>query len=216
MISLILISLQLLFGINNGFENQLKQYLDAKLSFYEKYEFSIEPVKAAYAKIEIDDQREFKLNRNYGLVPVIVYDRRNKQSSSLITVKLKLFKKVLVANQDIGKDELISQFQFNEELREVTSIRGTSFYAGETVDMLKTKVRINSGSVLTKESTEAIPDVDNNDRLILHAGKNGVDITTEVTAREKGAVGNIIRVVSSDNKIYRAKIIDKYNVILVE
>jgi len=216
MITLILIALQFYLGIGNSFEQELKNYLDKVLKAYDKYEYSIESIKGSYSKIEIDNQREFRLNRNFGVVPINLIDRNNRSSSSFISVKLKLYKKVLVAVQDINRDELISQFQFTEEIREITSLKGIPFYDGEVVDQLKSKTRINAGSVLLKEQTENIPDVENNDRLTLHVGRNGVDITTDVTAREKGSIGDIIRVVNGENKIFRARIIDKFNVLLIE
>jgi flagella basal body P-ring formation protein FlgA len=64
--------------------------------------------------------------------------------------------------------------------------------------------------------TEGVPDIENNQRVTLHAGKNGVDISLDVTTREKGFIGDIIRVVTPENKILRAIIIDKNNVVIEE
>lgn len=216
MLIVFIIALQLFTGINKSFEQQLKNYLDLQLRSYDRYEFSVDKVNGTYSKIEIDTQREFRLNRNYGMVPIVLIDQNNRTSLSFVSVRLRLFKKVLVATQDINRDEMISQFQFAVDVCEITNIKGTPFVEGENVDQLKTKTRISAGSVLLKEQTESIPDVENSDRLILHAGRNGVDITTDVIAREKGRIGDIIRVVNSENKIFRARIIDNFNVLLIE
>jgi len=216
MLIVFIIALQLFTGINKSFEQQLKNYLDLQLRSYDRYEFSVDKVNGTYSKIEIDTQREFRLNRNYGMVPIVLIDQNNRTSLSFVSVRLRLFKKVLVATQDVNRDEMISQFQFAVDVCEITNIKGTPFVEGENVDQLKTKTRISAGSVLLKEQTESIPDVENSDRLILHAGRNGVDITTDVIAREKGRIGDIIRVVNSENKIFRARIIDNFNVLLIE
>lgn len=216
MFGILLILFQLNLGSDKAFESQLKNYLDRKLAEYERYEYEITELPKNYFKIELDDERELKLNKNYAIVPVRVYDKNNRSSRSLITLKVKLFKKVLVAAQDIEREQPLSDFQFVEKLYDITLIRGNPVLNSESLIGKRSKVKIKNGSILIDEMTESIPDVFLNERLILHAGSNGVDISTEVTAREEGKIGDIIRVVTNDNKIFKAKIIDKFNVSLIE
>jgi flagella basal body P-ring formation protein FlgA len=205
-----------LFTGNSGFETELQKYIYKYFASYEKIEFQVTDNISVASKIIIDEEREPRLNKNTLLIPVKLISRNKSESKSFITLKVKFYKTVLVANQDIQKDELISNNQFRRELKEVSQLNGTLFNEDDFPVATKSRVRIREGNILLNEMIEKNPDVLPNERLILHAGRNGVDITTEVVSREKGNIGDIIRVVSDQKKIFSAKIIDKYNVLLIE
>ncbi len=216
MISSLLILMQIFFNADKAFESQLKNYLDEKFASFVKYEYQISEMPKNYFRLELDYDREFKLNKKYAFVPVKVYDRKNSASLSLITLKIKLFQNVLVALEDISRNELLSENHFTKKLVDVTNLRGKAVQSIDFNESFRAKSIIKNGSVLVEELIEPVPDVLYNEKLILHAGRNGVDISTEVTAREEGRIGDVIRVVTSDNKLFKAKIIDKYNVSLIE
>ncbi|MDH7604767.1 MAG: flagellar basal body P-ring formation chaperone FlgA [Melioribacter sp.] len=216
MISSLLILLQIFVNSDKVFESQLKNYLDEKFASYVKYEYQISELPKNYFKIELDYDREFRLNKNYAFVPVKIYDRKNRASLSIVTLKIKLYQYVLVALKDISRNELLSENQFTKKLIDVTNIRGKIVQRIDFSEVFRSKAIIKNGSVLIEELIEPVPDVFYNEKLILHAGRNGVDISTEVTAKEEGRIGDVIRVVTSDNKLFKAKIIDKYNVSLIE
>lgn len=215
MIAAFLVILNMFAG-NSGFETDLQKYLAKTFSSYEKIEFQIEDKLIMNSRIVIDDNREARLNKNLVYVPVKLISRNKSESNSFVTVRVKLFRTVLVSNQDIQKDEMLSSFQFRKELKDVALLNGTVFSDEELPVASKSKIKIKEGMVLLNEMFEKNPDVLPNDRLVLHVGRNGVDITTEVTSREKGSIGDIIRVLSDQKKIFTAKIIDKYNVLLIE
>lgn len=216
MISSLLILLQISVNSDKAFETQLKNYLDEKFASYVKYEYQISELPKNYFKIELDYDREFRLNKNYAFVPVKIYDRKNRASLSLITLKIKLYQYVFVALKDISRNELLSEDKFTQKLIDVTKMRGKVVQHIDFREVFRTKAIIKNGSVLVEELIEPVPDVFYNEKLILHAGRNGVDISTEVTAKEEGRIGDVIRVVTNDNKLFKAKIIDKYNVSLIE
>lgn len=214
MLGIFLIAFQILFAGGRDFDNKLRMFLDSKFAAYEKYEYEIAEMPKNISKIEIDENREIRINKNYAYVPVKFFYNDSKPYSSFITLKVRLFEKVLVANQAIGKGELLSSFQFNEEIKDAANIKGTPLHELGTILVCKTNLK--EGMVLIKEYTEAAPDVDHDERLILHSGKNGVVVSLEVTSRERGRIGDVVRVVSADKKIFKAKIIDKYNAVLID
>ncbi len=213
--AVILLIINFLFG-SNQFNEQLKKHLDDLFRDYELYEYEIAETAVNYSRMEIDLTRETRVNKNYCLVPVILYDRNKRSSQSFISLKVKLYKKVLTANQKIHRGEILSSAYFNESMKEVTSIKGTPLNQLYETSQLKSRVDIRENSVLVKEMTESLPDININERLILHTGQNGVDITTDVTARENGNIGDVIRVVTDQKKIFKAKVFDKYNATLIE
>lgn len=216
MISLLIILLQIFSQSNKQFETQLKNYLDEKLSTWDSYEYEITGMPKNYFRLELDYDREFIINKNNATVPVKLYDKRNNVSLSIVTLKIKLYKKVLVAIQEINRNEQLSSTYFERKVIDITNIRGKPISDLNFTEGYRAKTKIKRGSVLIEELIEQIPDIFYNDKIILHAGRNGVDISTEVIAKEEGKIGDVIRVVTNDNKIFKAKIIDKYNVSLIE
>lgn len=215
MLSVLLIILNLFSGTTQS-ESNLQKYLSKLFSNYDKFEYQTDFKSNSFTQYIIDNERESRLNKNILLVPVKLYDRKNNVSNSFITLKVKLYKAVMVANHDIQRNEMLSSYQFRRELVDVTLIKGLPVTEDEYLIASRSKVKIKENAVLVKEMLETVPDVAINERLILHAGKNGVDVTLDVTARENGSIGDLIRVIADNKKIFTAKIIDKYNVLLIE
>ena len=63
---------------------------------------------------------------------------------------------------------------------------------------------------------EPVPIVSKGDKIILHTGRTGVDISIDVIARQDGCAGDVISVYANGSKLYKGKIVDKNNLTLVE
>ncbi len=213
--TLFLILISFLLGEGKNFDLQLKAYLDNKLSGYTKYEFQIMQSLEKFARIEINTEKKLKIVKNYGYLPVTLYDKDNNASSSLLTIKLKLFKNVLVASQAINRSEELMDSMFTEKNIDISLLTGKPIDPAEDILDHRSRVFIKEGDILRKEMIEPIPVVNKGDSIVLHAGKNGVDVTVDCIARQEGCIGDVISV-QSVNKLYKAKIIDKYNLMLVE
>lgn len=213
--SILLILFSFLFVSQNSIENELRDYLLKRFSDCEKLEYEIAS-NIKLSTIEgIDYSREYSVNKNIVTIPVLL--RKNQSTAnSYLSVKIKLYKTVLVAAENIDRNEILFNNNFRKEVKDVSILNGTPISELDNNSGLVSKLYIRQGSVLLREMTEGIPDIENNQRVTLHAGKNGVDISLDVTTREKGFIGDIIRVVTPENKILRAKIIDKNNVVIEE
>ena len=215
MLSLISILLTVIIGGNKTFDAQLKNYLDARLKSYVRYEYQIIRLPNSYSKIEIDKQREFKINKNYGFVPVDIYTKQNLVSTGLVTVRLKLFKEVLVASEKINREQTLAPSMFAKEVENVANFEGSLFINSNELSAYRSKLVIRKGAVLINDLIEPVPVVNVGDKMILHTGRNGVDVSIDVNARQEGCVNDIISV-QSEGKIFKAKIIDQYNLMLEE
>ncbi|MBI5730132.1 MAG: flagellar basal body P-ring formation protein FlgA [Ignavibacteriales bacterium] len=213
--TLFLILISFVFGEGKNFDSQLIAYLDKKLSNYTKYEFQIMQSFKKFAKIEINTEKKFKIVKNYGYLPVTLYDKDNNASSSLLTIKLKLFKNVLVALQAINRNEELMNSMFTEKNIDISLLTGKPIDPAENILDHRSRMFMKEGDILQKEMIEPVPLVFKGDNIVLHAGKNGVDITVDCIARQEGRIGDVISI-QSVNKLYKAKIIDKYNLMLVE
>lgn len=214
MIFLFNILLAFVFG-NNTFESELKSYLNQKLSSFERYEYEIVKLPSNISNILIDETKEFRISKSYGYVPVKIFYVKNHNQSSVITIKLKLYKKVLIAKSFISRDKELNQDDFEEKLCDVSLLNGQLFSTIENINDYKAKVNLKENSILLKEHVTKIPLIDQGKKVIVHAINNGVDISLEGITRQAGYAGDVISI-QALNKIFKAKVIDKFNLVLVE
>lgn len=196
------------------FDEALRTYLHNNLNSFEKIEYSIVQMPKNFERIEINNERNLKLVKNFAYIPVKVFDKKDKVSLALITVKVKLYKTALVAAQKVNANENLTVAQFESKIKDVASIE-SSLIEPIDLSLYRSRVSMKEGTILSQDLVELIPIVSKGDKVIVHAGKNGVDISIEAITREDGNSGEIIRV-QADSKIFKAKVIDKYNLMLVE
>lgn len=211
--ALTIILLGFLFTHGKSFDAQLKSYLKDKLSSYEKYEYQIlrQPQDN---HLEIDTDKNFRLSGEYAYVPVVTFDARNKASHSIVTLRVKLYKNVLVADQRIDRDETLSASMFSEKLMNVAKLEGNLVEANALKDS-RSKIIIAERSILMENMIEPIPVINSGDKVTIHTGDKSVAVSIEGIARQDGNVDQVISV-QCQSKIFKAKVIDKHNLSLVE
>lgn len=216
MIGLISILFTLIIGQNNYFDVQLKKYLDENLKSFVKYEYQIEKMPKSFTKIEINYEKTFRLSNSYGYVPVKIFDKNNQVNQTILMIKFILFKNVFVTSKNIIKGQDISRDMFISKLEDISGLRINPLEETKDISGYRSRMYIKEGTILSEELIEPIPIVNNGDKVILHAGRYGVDISMEVIARQEGCIGDVISVSNMVSKLYKAKIVDKFNLILVE
>jgi flagella basal body P-ring formation protein FlgA len=215
-LGLISILFSFTFGHNSSFDAHLKKYLDEKFSSYIKYEYQIMSMPKNFSKIEINVEKNASITKNYIYVPINVYDSKNFVSTSLLTVRVKLFKNVFVARQEIRRGGDLSQNLFQVKEADISMNDNKTFDVQHELTSFRSRVLIKEGTVLSDNMIEPIPIVKKGDNLILHTTGTGVDVSVEVVARQDGCAGDVISVHAQGSKLYKAKIVDKKNLILVE
>lgn len=204
-----------LFVNNNSLDKQVRGYLTKHLSDYQKFEYEILASPKTSDTIELQDDKEFNISKNMVYIPVKVASR-NSVVSSVISVKVKLYKNVLVANQVIRSRTDLNEAMFESRLVEVTSLRGTPVEDAGLVKSLRNKKIINTGEVLIEESCENMPIIFTGDEVTAVKNIGSVTITVQAFAREDGAAGDKIKIRTIDNKQFTAKIIDRKKVFIEE
>ncbi|MHB8907061.1 MAG: flagellar basal body P-ring formation chaperone FlgA [Melioribacteraceae bacterium] len=216
MLGLISILIGLVFGQGQNFNAQLKKYLDEKLNSYAKYEYQIIQAPKNYSRIEISDDRKSRLDKNYFYLPVKIYDNKNFASLSLLTIRVKLYKNVFSASREIKRNENLLPNMFEVKMADVSLYGDNVVNVTEDISNYRSRVLVRTGTILSEEIIEPIPAVNKGDKVVLHTGGFGVDVSIDVTARQDGSVGDVISVYSNGNKFYKGKIVDKSNLTLVE
>jgi len=214
MIKLLSILILLMFphGLRTG---AIEEYLKANLINYDSFEYRLLPTEANLNKMSIDESREFILKNKYGYIPVVVKGK-NGERKSLITVRLKLMKKVLVANRLIRRGESISSGDFTFREEDVTGLRFPPLTSFTEDENLKSKINIREGEILTRNMIEKGAAIFAGNKVKAVYASGAVVVTFDAEARSAGRVGEVIRVKRNDGIIFKGKIINKNEVKIVE
>lgn len=213
MLILILISFLSVFTFSQDFNSDVNNYLNQKFTGYDKVEFSVQSKINSTEVVEIDNTREFKYQKGYGYLPVVI-KRNNRTSLSIITLNISLYKNVLVAKTDILKKSEINNDAIEFQLRNVTNVYG---HPVTDINMLKnycSKTTIKNDEILLTEMLEKIPVIKSGDKIIAELNTGSITISTDAIARQDGSSGDIIQVVSKENKLFKARVVDSNKVII--
>lgn len=212
----ILFILSVAFNSNNSFKGELDNYLKKNLSEYQDYKYEIMQLPSSYRKIELLKPNDFNLSGNMIYVPVQVIDKSGRKFRSILSVKLKLYKNVLVSVKKINRKADLSENDFEYKKEDITRIKGTPVYSINGIKLLRSKVMIKPGDILIKQMTEKIPVINIGDVLNARYVTGNVIVSLKVFSRQEGITGGIITVITSDKKLFKAKVIDSKNVIIIE
>jgi flagella basal body P-ring formation protein FlgA len=201
---------------NTAFREDVDNYLKQNLKNYDHYEFEILQAPENSNKIIINNDRPFSQNGGYANINVTVIDKKNSVSQSYITLKLKLYKNVLVSSQDIKSKEEISPEKVELKKLEVTFVKGEMFEKPEELAGNVAKMRINKGRIITSDIIEIAPVIKSGDLVNASAVRGNVIVTTDAIAKQDGRPGELIRILTRDNKQFKGKVIDSNNVIIIE
>lgn len=194
---------------------QIAVYLKSRLPEYKSVEFEIASLPRAFREISIDTGRAFRNSGAIGYLPVVVNTGKGSPSRSVITLRLKLFMPVYTAVRDIRRGETLSDADFISGIKDVAQLKGTPVMTGSFSGYIA-EAGIRQGDVLMRESLSESPIIRRGEKVTAYSVRGNLEISLEATARQDGAAGKIISIVTSDNKLFRAKVIDKGLVNIVD
>ncbi|MBK7632355.1 MAG: flagellar basal body P-ring formation protein FlgA [Ignavibacteriales bacterium] len=210
MLIFILFSVQV---FSQTFEEKVLQYLQKEFPEYQKIEIRLQQNFSSDDEIEIDYTRNINLGKGIAYIPVIA-TKGKKTSASIVSVKVQLLKKLLVANKDFERKDLLHNSGFEEKVLDVTRINGNPLSVDCALTDYRAKTFIKKGEILFEEKIEKIPLISSGDKVFAEVRNGNVTVTTEAFARQHGGAGDLIEFVSSGNKIFKARIIDATKVIV--
>jgi len=196
-----------------SFEEQALKYLQKEFPEYQKIEMQLQNNFSSDEKIEIDYTRNINLGKGVAFIPVIA-TKGKKTSASVVSVRVKLYKKLLVASKDINKKESFTQDNFEQRVIDVTRLNGNPVKIDFVVSSYYAKSFIKKGEILFEEKIEKIPLISSGDKVFAEVRNGNVVVTTEAFARQQGSIGDLIELVSSNNKIFKARILDANKVVV--
>jgi flagella basal body P-ring formation protein FlgA len=215
MIGSILIILSMLISSPDILNEKINEILAKKLSGYSSYKFEILQAPTGFKHFELQENL-LKINGNTAYLPAAFMDKNNRTSNSYLTIGLKLYQPVFISNKKIEKNMEISLTDFTVEEVEVGMVKGTPVLASNELKEFKSKIQINPGSILLREYINQVPAIKAGDKIIAVVVNGHIKITIEAFARQDGLVGDDIRIITSDKKQFKAKVIDSKNVTIIE
>lgn len=197
------------------FEKEIDLYLQSNLTNYVKYEYEVVRMPKDYKEIKINRSQSFTITGDLAYVPVTVVKKSNDTFNTSIVLKVNLFTFALIANDDIQRNAELNESQFRTAIIDVTKFRDEPIL-NQDLQSLRSKFMIEKDSPLLKNMVEEKPVIQAGDVVWLNTRVGMVNIKMSATARQEGKVDEIIRVKSDDNKLYRAKVLDNNNVLVME
>jgi flagella basal body P-ring formation protein FlgA len=125
-----------------------------------------------------------------------------------VTVKIRLFRPVVVLERRVGQDEVIGAEHVKLERREVTGTVGSYYLATEDAVGKRATRSLSAGMLLTDVMVGQPLAVRRNDYVTLRARKGAVRVRTKCLALADACVGESIDVMNKDsNKVIRARVV---------
>ncbi|MDX1702124.1 MAG: flagellar basal body P-ring formation chaperone FlgA, partial [Melioribacteraceae bacterium] len=185
----------LLLLINtNLFSIDVEKYLNERLKNYSKISYNIiSPKSLDLSGCKIDNSRELKISKDLAYLPVII-SKNGEIKHSFITLRVKLYKAVLVANKPIRKNQYLSKTDFNIINKEISRLRFEPTETSLNLLNYRSRLNIKENTILQNGMIEKIPDIETGDRIEAVYNNNSLNIKFKVTARSEGTAGSIIRV----------------------
>lgn len=216
MISVLFMVFSIFAHTGGSLKSELDEYLKKNFSGYKEFQYEIVEMPENFKKASILKTNELNVSGNLAYVPVKVVTDDNRVTKTFITIRLKLFQEVLVAVKPIKSRETLTAGDFQLEKVDVTQVRGSAVKTLKGIETLRSKISLRTGDVLVKEAVEAKPIINVGDQVNASVSSGSVYVSTEATARQEGLRGDIIQIITKDKKLFKAKIIDSKNVLIIE
>lgn len=219
MFNLIITILLFVFIPHNELETEIENYLSKRLQDYSKWNYTVltnlDKLARKNSMLEIDKEKEFQINGNYGYIP-IKEKGSVKSSSTFITVKLNLYKEVLCATRKIAAGSELNPVDFELVEKEVSTLKEEPVENYNAINGYTSKLSIGKNMILLQSMIRVSNAIKIGDEITAVYTNGSVDISFSAKARTEGKIGDQIQIVNKDNKIFRAKILDAVSVIITE
>ncbi len=212
MIKLLNILCFLIIGVNDT--SVIDEYLQKNLTDFNSYEYEI--VTDIKNDFTIDEDRKHRLGNGYMHLPVLLIVNDNYEKKSSVTLKIKLYKEVLVAAKDIKAGEEIHESDFVKQLKNISRSRSKVISDESLLVYKKAKRNIHKGDLLSINMLRDIPLVKRGDMVNAFLEMGTVVVSFRASSRGIGSKGDRIRIERDDKRIFIAEVVDKNNVKIIE
>lgn len=168
-----------------------------------------------FESASISTSKNISVKNNIALVPVVLR-KNSKSTEKYLSAKIKLFYDVFICVRGIEKNSLLAQSDFRIETLDVASLRKKPLDTLIPVSSFQSKTEIRPGEVLFEENIKKVSVIKNGDRVTAEYNIKGLTISFKAVSRQDGAAGDIVMILSGDNKQFKAKVINNTTVEVME
>ena len=197
-------------------ENAIKSYVESNFPAENgEYEFDFRRINWGLFTDDFDSVRVFRIGKDYPLGNTIftlgVYTGDGLNKAVPVSVGVTLWVDALVAAMPINVGGKLENLVLAK--RALTGRGELPFSDTTGLGEMQAKKYIPAGDMITPSMCERVPVVNPGDRVNIVMEKGLIKITAEGIARQKGGIGDLIRVVNlSSNQMIKGEIIDSTTV----
>ncbi len=199
-----------------SFKSELDSYLKKNLTGYDDYKYEILQMPADYKKMEIISKDDFNMSGNMIYLPVRMTGKDGRISRTILSIRLKLYKKIYVAVKTIQRDENLFATDFELKKFDVTRLNSKPVISLKDLSLYRSSNFMNAGDALTKDDLELKPVILAGDPVDAEYKYGSVFISFEAISRQDGAPGETITIITKNKKLFKAKVIDSHDVNIIE
>lgn len=208
--------ISILIGLNPGnLKSEIEKYLQHYFSDCKKIEIEILSSIDGGEKLELIKDRNIKISSNLAYINVKAV-RGEREFEKIISVRLKLFKEALICTKNIRRNSSLQEEDFKVEIIETTSTSKNIFNPAGELGSLRNKINLRAGDILFEEYLEPMPIIKNGGVVSAKYEREGVSISFDAKARQEGAEGELISIITNDKKIFKAKVVNYSTVEVIE
>jgi flagella basal body P-ring formation protein FlgA len=216
MFSFILLISSIFIHTGDSLNTDLDKYLKKNLNQYESFDFKVLQIPVDYQNIKIIENIDFDLCGNLVYVPVEVLTKSGRAIKSIVTVRVKLYKNILVTARQIEKNQNFDTSDVELKKIDITQIKGSPLTSIKEIGTYRSRISLLQGEPVIEENIEPKPIILTGDKIEAKLTSGEVVISFDAFSRQDGIPGSIITIISKDNKQYKAKVIDSLNVNIIE
>jgi len=194
----------------------IKSKLEMEFSNYTRVEYRVVKAPKELNKIYFNEDDDINIIGSTAYIPVYLIDKRGNKKRTTISVRVKIYEKVYISTKDINRRDPINVSDFKLVEKEITAVRGKIVNSLGEVIGARAGRNIKKGDILTTESLEAMPVIFPGDKVSAASIVGNVLISFNAISRQEGSIGDVIRIRTKNNDIYKAEVIDYKNVLIIE
>jgi len=184
-------------------------------SGYKSIEIEFTQPIGDFESVTLSSSKSISVNNNIALVPVRI-NKRGIITEKYISARIKLFKEVYICVRGVGRNNQLQSGDCKIDTVDVALFKKKPVETNVPITTFKYRNNLRPGEILFSEDLVRMPVVMNGDRITAEYNLNGVVVSFEAVARQNGAEGDCIIIISSDKKQFKAKVINNSTVEVME
>jgi len=169
----------------------------------------------SFNSFEIAADKRFKFDNGYGYIPIYINSKAITKKDSYITVKLKLYKKVLVAEENININKKLTPSMFNYVEKNIETLFSKPVEGLFKLTNTLAKRKIKKGMILQEDMIKKVPVIQRGSIVTAYKINGNVEITFKAKARNDASIGDKINLVAN-RRIYKGIVVNKNYIKIIE